>query len=76
MQHGLLYLSIYTHGFLVPATLDTGAMWPFVSYKLATKLPATIQTTIRLIVTLLMGKTLVATSAMQLDIYIDDFIYT
>ena len=61
MQHGPLYLSIYTHGFTVPAMLDTGAMWLFVSQKLAAKLPATIQTTMPLTVMLPMGKTMVGT---------------
>ena len=76
MQCGLLYLLIYTHGFTVPEILDTGATWPFVSLKLAEKQPATIQTTIPLTVTLPMGKTMVATLAIQLDMLIDDFIYT
>ena len=75
MQYGLLYLLIHNYRFSVPEMLDTGATWSFVSYKLAEKLPATIQTTIPLIVTLPMGKTLVATSAIQLDILIDDFIF-
>ena len=44
MQHGLLYLSIYTHRFAVPEMLDTGAMQSFVSHKLAAKLPAIVQT--------------------------------
>ena len=40
MQCGLLYLSVYTHGFAIPAMLDTGAKQSFVSCKLAAKLPA------------------------------------
>ena len=40
MQRSLLYLSVYTHGFAIPAMLDTGAMRSFVSHKLATKLPS------------------------------------
>ena len=76
MQHCLLYLSVHTHGFAVPAMLDTVAMQPFVSCKLAAKLPATIQTTMPLTVILPMGKTMVATSAIQLDILIDDFFKT
>ena len=75
-QHGLLYLSVHTHGLAVPAKLDIGAMQLFVSHKLAKKLPATIQTTMPLTVILPMGKTMVATSAIQLDMLIDDFIYT
>ena len=59
MQHALLYLSVNTHGFTVPAMLDTGSTWSFVSQKLATKLPATVQTTMPLIVTLPVGKTMV-----------------
>ena len=61
MQHGLLYLSVHTHGFTVPAMLDTGTTWSFVIWKLAAKLPATIQTTTPLTVMLPMGKTMVAT---------------
>ena len=64
MQHGLLYLPINTHRFAVSAMLDTGTMWPLVSHKLAEKLPTTIQTMMPLIVTLLMGETLVANMAM------------
>ena len=56
--------------------LTTGATQSFVSNKLPVKLPATIQTTIPLPVILPTGKTMVATSAIQLDILIDDFIYT
>ena len=40
MQHGLLYLSVHTHGFEVPEMLDTGTMSSIVSCKLAAKLPA------------------------------------
>ena len=75
MQHGLLYLSIYTHVFAVPEILDTGAMWLSISCKLALKLPATVQTTLPLAVTLPMGKILVATLAIQLDMVIYNFIY-
>ena len=60
MQRGLLYLPIHTYGFAVPAMLDTGVTWLFVSYKLAVKLPATIQPMMPLTVMLTMGKTLVA----------------
>ena len=55
--------------------LDTGAMWSFVSHKLATKLPATIQTIMPLTVILPARKTLVATLAIQLDMLIYNFIY-
>ena len=61
MQYGLLYLSVYTYGFVVPAMLDTGALWLFVSQKLEAKLLATIQTTMPPTVMLPMGKTMVAT---------------
>ena len=61
MKHGLLYLSVHTHGFAVPAMLDTGAMWLFVNQKWAAKLLATMQTTMPLIITLPTGKTMVAT---------------
>ena len=76
MQHGLLYLYIYAHGFSVPEMLDTGSMQSFVSCKLAVKLPAIVQTMMPLTIILPTGKTMVATSAIQLDILIDDFIYT
>ena len=56
--------------------LDTGATRLFVSFKLAAKLPATVQTTIPLVVTLSMGKTIVATLVIELDMFKDDFIYT
>ena len=75
MQHGLLYLYVYTHRFTVPEMLDTGTTWLFVSYKLAAKLPAIVQTTMPLTVMLPMGKTMFATTAIQLDMLIDDFIY-
>ena len=75
MQCGLLYLSIYTHGFAVNAMLDTGATQSFMSCKLSAKLPATVQSTMQLTVILLTGKTMVATSAIQLDMLIDDYIY-
>ena len=42
MQHGLLYLFVYTHRFAVPAMLDMGATWSFVSRKFAAKLPAIV----------------------------------
>ena len=49
--------------------------WSFVSCKLAEKLPATLETTTPLTVTLPMSKILVATQAKQLDILMDNFIY-
>ena len=55
--------------------LDTGITWSFVSCKLAAKLPAIVQTMMPLTVTLPMGKKKVATSAIQLDILIDNFVY-
>ena len=67
-------IPIYTHRFTVPAILDTGAMQLFVSYKLAAKLPATIQTTKPLTKMLPMGKTMVATLTIQLDMFIDDLL--
>ena len=76
MQYGLFYLLIKTHGFSVSAILDTGTTQSFFSYKLAVKLPATIQTMVPLPATLPMGKILVATMAINLDILIDDFVYT
>ena len=76
MERALLYLSVHTHGFAVPAMLDTGTTWLFISWKLAAKLPATVQTTMPLTVMLPMGKIMVATLAIQLDMLIDDFIYT
>ena len=76
MQRGLLYLPIHTHGFSVPAILDTGAMQSFTSCKLAEKLPATVQTMMPLTTMLPTGKTLVATSTIKLDMLIDDFICT
>ena len=75
MQHGLLYLSVYTHRFAVPAMLDTGATRSFVSHKLAAQLPATVQTTSPLKIMLPTGKAMTTTSAIQLDMLIDDFIY-
>ena len=56
--------------------LDTGAIRSFVSCKLAGKLTATVQTTMLLTVALPTGKTMLATLAIQLDMLIDDFIYT
>ena len=76
MQYGLLYLSIYTHGFAVPAMLDIGTTRLFMSCKLAAKLPAIVQTMTPLTITLPTGKTMVATSAIQIDMLIDDFVYT
>ena len=76
MQRDLLYLSIYTHIFVVLAMLDKGAMWSFTSHKLVAKLLAIVQTMMPLTVILPMGKAMVATSAIQLDILIDNFIYT
>ena len=76
MQHGLLYLSVYTHGFAVPAMLDMGAMRSFVSRKLAAQLLATVQTMAPLTVTLPTGKMMTTISAIQLDMLIDNFIYT
>ena len=55
--------------------LDTGATQSFISQKLAAKLPATIQTTMPLLVILPMLR-MVTTLAIQLDLLIDDFIYT
>ena len=70
----LLFTNSY-HEFTVPAMLDAGAIWLFISHKLARKLPATVQTTMPLTIILPTGKTLVATSAIKLDMLIDDFIY-
>ena len=56
--------------------LNTGTMWSFVSCKSAAKLPAIVQTTMPLTVMLSTLKTIVATSAIQLDILIDNFVYT
>ena len=75
MQHGLLYLSVHTYRFAVPAMLDTGTIQLFVSCKLTAKLTATIHTITPLTITLAMGKTMVATSAIKLDMLIDVFIY-
>ena len=75
MQHGLLYLFVYTHRFAVPAMLDIGATCSFVSHKLAAQLPATVQTTAPLTVMLPTGKMMTTTSAIQLDMLIDDFIF-
>ena len=55
--------------------LDTGTIKSFMSHKLAAKLPAIIHTMTPLTIMLLMGKTMVATTAIQLDMLIDDFIY-
>ena len=75
MQRGLLYLSIHTHGFVVPTMLNIGATQSFVSCKLVAKLLATVQITMSLTVILPMGKTIVATLAIQLDMLINNFIY-
>ena len=76
MQCGLLYLSVHTHGFVVPAMLDICAMWSFMSCKLAAKLSAIVQTMTPITIILPMVKTMVATSAIQLDMLINNFIYT
>ena len=55
--------------------LDTGATQSFVSHKLAEKLLATIHTMKPLMVMLPMGKTMVATTAISLEMPIDNFIY-
>ena len=70
IQRCLLCLPIHTHGFAVPEILDTGAMRLFVSCKLAAKLPATVQPTTPLTIVLPMGKTLIATLAIQLYVMI------
>ena len=74
-QHSLLYLSIYTHGFAVPAMLDVCTMQSYVSCKLAAKLSAIIQSMTPLTIMLPTGKTMVATTAIQLDMVINDFTY-
>ena len=61
MQFRPLYLPISTHGFAVSAMLDIDATQSFVSYKLAEKLPVTIQAMIPLTVIMPIGKTLIAT---------------
>ena len=76
MKCGLLYLSVHIHGFAVPEMLDIGTTRLFVSCKLAEKLLATVQTAIPPTVMLPTGKKMVATLAIQLDMLIDDFIYT
>ena len=43
--------------------------------KLAAKLPATVQTTTPLPVKFPTGKTMVATLTIQLDMFLNDFIY-
>ena len=53
--------------------LDTGAIWLFVGCKLAEKLPATVQTMKPPTAILPMGKTLVSTTAINLDMLIDEF---
>ena len=75
MQHGLLYQSVHTYRFAVPAMLDAGATRLFVSHKLAEKLPATIKITTLLTVALHIGKKMFVILAIQLDMLIDDFIY-
>ena len=55
--------------------LDKGSMQLFVSHNLAGELPAIVQTTTPLTIILPTGKILVAISAIQLDVLIDDFIY-
>ena len=59
----------------MPAIFDVGAMQLFVSCKLAANLSVTIQTTMLLTVTLPIGKMLVVTLAIQLDMFFDNFIY-
>ena len=75
MQYGLLYLPRNTHRFTVSAILDKGATYSLVSYKIAEKLPVTVQPMIPLTAILPKSKTLVATWAVKLDVLIDDFIY-
>ena len=74
MQCGLLYLPVHMKGFTVPEILHIGAIHSFVNCKLVVKLPATVQTTMPLIVILPIEGILVATPAIQLDILIIDFI--
>ena len=57
------------------AILDTGTTQSFINHKQAEKLPATVKTMIPMTVAFPMGKTLVATLAIQLDILINGFIY-
>ena len=75
MQCGPFYLPIHTHGFAVPAIFDAGAMQLFISGKLAAKLSVTIQTTMLLTIILPIGKMLVVTLAIQLDMFFNNFIY-
>ena len=76
MKDGLLYLLVNSHRFILSSMLDTGITRSFVNHKLAEKLPLTIQTTKSLTITLQTGKTLAATMAINLDMLIDDFVYT
>ena len=55
--------------------LDTGAMQSFIGCKLAEKLPATVQNLKPLIVMVPIGKIMVATMVIDLDMLIDNFIY-
>ena len=57
------------------AILDADAKYLFVSHKLTVKLLATVQPMTPLTIMLPMGKILVATSAIQLDMLIDILIY-
>ena len=75
MQYGLLYLPINNHGLSVAAISNTGAIQSFFSCKLAEKLQVTVQPIILLILKLPLGKTLIATKAIELDMLIDDLIY-
>ena len=54
--------------------LDISATQSFVSCKLAVKLPAIVQTTMPPIVTLPTGKTMIAKTAIQVDMLINNFI--
>ena len=55
--------------------LDKCTTKSFVIRKLAAKLPAIVYTMMPLPIILSTGKTMVATSAIQLDMLIDNFIY-
>ena len=60
----------------VSTILNTGAMQSFIGQKLAEKLPVTKQNRAPLIIRLPVSKILIATQAIQLDMFMDDFIYT
>ena len=66
---------IHLYPRICSTSYDTGAMQSLVSYKLAAKLPAIVKTMTPLTVMLPTGKTIIATTAIQLDMLIDDFIY-